>query len=89
MTTNVTYHTVKPKCIQIPSTFLTLSQFIHNRLENGKKIWQELRAELNCVWKIIILLMADNSDRKVYNELGWIAVSFQLLNVSTQLDNTI
>jgi len=31
-------HTVKPKFIQTPSTFLTLSQFIHYSLENGNKI---------------------------------------------------
>ncbi len=32
--------------------------------------------------------MSDNFDRKVCNELGWIAVNCQLLNLSTQLDNT-
>ncbi len=32
--------------------------------------------------------MSDNFDRKVCNELGWLAVSSQLLNLSTQLDNT-
>ncbi len=31
--------------------------------------------------------MSDNFDRKVY-ELSWIAVSCQLFNLSTQLDNT-
>ncbi len=38
-------HTVKPKLIQTPSTFLTLSQFIHYSLENGNKMTrtQELR----------------------------------------------
>ncbi len=35
-----------------------------------------------------ILIMSDNFDRKVYSELGWIAVSCHLLNLSTQLDNT-
>ncbi len=31
-------YTVKPKFIQTPSTFLTLSQFIRYSLENGNKI---------------------------------------------------
>ncbi len=38
---------VKPKFIQTPSTFLILSQFILHSLENGIKIWQELRVELS------------------------------------------
>ncbi len=32
--------------------------------------------------------MSDNFDRKVCNELGWIAVRCQLFNLSTQLDST-
>ncbi len=32
-------YTVKPKCIQTPSTFLTLSQFIHYSLENEKELF--------------------------------------------------
>ncbi len=32
--------------------------------------------------------MSNNIDRKVCNELGRIAVRCQLLNISTQLDNT-
>ncbi len=32
--------------------------------------------------------MSDNFDRKVCNKLGWIAVSCQMLNLNTQLDNT-
>ncbi len=44
-------------------------------------------SELNCQNKFI-LIMSDNFDRKVCNELGWIAVNCQLLNLSTQLDNT-
>ncbi len=35
-----TVYTVKPKFIQTPSTFLTLSQFICYSLENGNKICQ-------------------------------------------------
>ncbi len=38
---------VKPKFIQTPSTFLTLSQFIRYSLENGNKIWQELQVKLS------------------------------------------
>ncbi len=76
-------HTVKSKIIQTPSTFLTLSQFIHYSLENGNKIWQELRVKL-CQSKLI-LIMSDNFGRKVYR-IG--LNSCQLLNLSTQLDNT-
>ncbi len=44
--TEQTQSTVKPKCIQTPSTYLTLSQFIHYSLENGNNKW--------------ILIMSDN-----------------------------
>ncbi len=57
-------YTVKPKFIQTSSTFLTLSQFIHYSLENGNKIWQELRVEL-CQNKLI-LIMLDNFDKERY-----------------------
>ncbi len=57
-------------------------QFIHYSLENRNKISQEL--ELNK----FILIMSDTFDREVCNELGGIAVNCQLLNLSTQLDNT-
>ncbi len=58
----------------------------HSLFANGNKIWQELRVKL-CQNKLI-LIMSDNFDRKVCNELGWIAISCQLLNLSTELDNT-
>ncbi len=61
--------TVKPKIIQTPSTFLALSQFIRYGLENGNKIWQELRVKL-CQNKLI-LIMSYNFDRKICNEFGW------------------
>ncbi len=80
-------HTVKPKFIQTPSTFLTLSQFIHYSLENGNKIWQELRVKL--FQNKFILIISDNFDRKVCNELGWIAVSCSKLTaLSKKLDKT-
>ncbi len=69
----ITLYTVKPKFIQTPSTFLILSQFIRYSLENGNKIWQELKSET--VSEQIHLDMSDNFDRKVCNEFGWIAVS--------------
>ncbi len=65
--------TVKPRFIQTSSTFLTLSQFIRYSLENGNKIWQELRVKL--FQNTFILIMSDNVDRKICNEFGWIAVS--------------
>ncbi len=50
-------YTVKPKFIQTPSTFLTLSQFIRYScsLENSNKIWQELRVQL-CQNKFILIM---------------------------------
>ncbi len=39
--------TVKPKCIQTPSTFLTLSQFICYSLENGNKMTRTQSEALN------------------------------------------
>ncbi len=38
------FYIIKPKFIQTPSTVLTLSQFIRYSLENGNKIWQELKS---------------------------------------------
>ncbi len=73
------------KLIQTPSTFHTLSQFIRYSLENGNKIWQELRVKL-CQNKFI-LIMSDNFDRKVCDGLQSTKM-IQLLNISTQLDET-
>jgi len=39
-------HTVRPKCIQKHSTFLTLSQFIRNSLENGSSRVHELQTRV-------------------------------------------
>ncbi len=63
-------YTVKPKCIQTPSIFVPVLQFIHYSLEN---VWQKLRFEL-CQNKSI-LIMSHKFNRKVCNEFGWIAVS--------------
>ncbi len=61
--------TVQPKCIQTPSTFLTLSQFIrYSWKENGIKY--DNNSELN--WtnqNKIILIMLDYFDRKACNGL--------------------
>ncbi len=67
---------VKPKCIQTPSTFLTLSQFIHYSWDNGNKIWQELRVKL-CQNKFI-LIMSDNFDRKLCNKT-WSGQSVKII----------
>ncbi len=75
---------VKPKCIQTPSTFLTLSHFICYSLQNGNKIWQEL-----CQNKFI-LIMSDNFDRRVCNGLHQpkiqITVSMTIFTHYTTID---
>ncbi len=65
--------------IQTPSAFLTLSQFVHYSLENGKNMTNSVKL---CQNKFF-LIMSDNFDGKVCNELGWIAFSCQLLNLTT------
>ncbi len=56
-------YTFKPKYIQTPLTFLTLSQFIRYSLVNCNKIWQELRVKL---WQNkFILIMSDNFDNEL------------------------
>ncbi len=56
-----------------------ISQFIRYSLENDNKIWQELRVK---PWQNkFILIMSDKFDRTLIEII-------QLLNLSTQLDNT-
>ncbi len=62
-----------------------ISKCIRYSSEKGNKIWKEPRVKL--FQDKFILIMSDNFDRKVCNELGWIAVSCHLLNLCKQLDN--
>jgi len=71
--------TVKPKFIQKPSTFLTLSQFIIYSLENKRS----QSYQISCYFTGF----GHPSDRLSHK---WIVLNTcQLLNLSTQLDHTV
>jgi len=76
-------HAFKPEFIH-PSTFFIFSKFIRYSLENGNKIWQELRVIKSVDISLgLAILLLDCMSHK------WIRLnSCQLLHLSTQWDNT-